>query len=84
MTTLMFSFLHKALGDANLGATLRARPAQDGGRRILANTLYRASTVGARVLAQVRAFTGVPRWVAPAASAVALAALVAVQRRRLH
>ena len=72
MSTLMYSFLHKALAERTLGAALAARPPQDGGRRVIANVFHRVSSV-----------RGLPKWMAPALSAIALAALTLLQRRRL-
>ena len=73
MSTLMFSFLHQVLVEGSLAAKLAARPPQDGGRRTVANILHRA-----------HAIRGLPKWVAPVLSLLAIATLAVRQRSRLH
>ena len=78
MSTLMFSFLRKALVEATLASTLAARPPQDGGRRRFANVLYRAKGV---------AFSGgIAKWITPTATAIVVgfAVIAAVQMKRLR
>ena len=79
MSTLMYSFLHKALAEQSLAKTLAKRPTEnvDGGRRVVKNIIYRAQ-LGVMHLKSMR---GLPRWMAPTVSAVALAIAVVMQRR---
>ena len=75
----MYSFLHKALAEQSLAKTLAKRPTEtvDGGRRVVKNIIYRAQ-LGVMHLKSMR---GLPRWMAPTVSAVALAIAVVMQRR---
>jgi len=67
----------QALTEATLASALAKRPAQDGGRRRLANIVY-------RVHAPLKGVRGLPKWMAPALSAIAFAALAAMQMKRLR
>jgi len=77
MSCLMYAFLHKALVAGTLGPALAARSPKDGGRRVLANLLHRARGLPAKLAA----IKGLPNgWVAPALSAIGLAALIAMEK----
>jgi len=77
MSTLTYAFLRKALVEASLASALAKRPARDGGRRRLANVVY-------RLQGPLKGFRGLPKWVAPALSAIAFAALAVMQTKRLR